>query len=154
MIVIIVLVVGVLLARVIGLLGVRQLNSWVASVRVGLALMLLFTAASHFTSMRHDLARMVPDFIPYPMAFVYFTGVCEILGAIGLLVSRVRSIAGLTLIVFFILVLPANIHAATSGVTLRGEAATPLLLRVPMQLLFIALTWWSTLSSRARSEGK
>lgn len=154
MIVLIVLVTGILIARVIGLLGVRQLNSWVASVRVGLALMLLFTAASHFTSMRHDLARMIPDFIPYPMAFVYFTGVCEVLGAIGLLVSRVRSIAGLALIVFFILVLPANIHAATSGVTLRGEPATPLLLRVPMQLLFIALTWWSTLSSRAQSSGK
>lgn len=154
MIVLIVLVTGILIARVIGLLGVRQLNSWVASVRVGLALMLLFTAASHFTSMRHDLARMIPDFIPYPMAFVYFTGVCEVLGAIGLLVSRVRSIAGLALIVFFILVLPANIHAATSGVTLRGEPATPLLLRVPMQLVFIALTWWSTLSSRARSSGK
>jgi uncharacterized membrane protein len=151
MIVIIVLVVGILIARGIGLLGVGRLNSWVAAVRVGLALMLLFTAASHFTSMRHDLARMIPDFVPYPMAFVYFTGVCEVLGAIGLLVSRVRPIAGLALIVFFFLVLPANIHAAMSGVTLRGEPATPLILRIPMQLLFIGLTWWSTLSSSARS---
>jgi uncharacterized membrane protein len=151
MIVLIVLVAGFLIARIIGLFGVRQLNSWVAAVRAGLALMLLFTGTSHFTSMRHDLARMIPDFIPYPMAFVYFTGVCEVLGAIGLLVSRVRFIAGLALIVFFILVLPANIYAATSGVTLRGEPATPLLLRIPMQLLFIALTFWSAVSSRARS---
>ena len=153
MIVIIVLVVGILIARVVGLLGVRGLNSWVAAVRVGLALMLLFTAASHFTSMRHDLARMIPDFVPYPMAFVFFTGVCEVLGAIGLLLSRVRPIAGLALIIFFLLVLPSNIHAAMSGVTLRGEPATPLVLRIPMQLLFIVLTWWSTLSSRARSPG-
>jgi uncharacterized membrane protein len=85
------------------------------------------------------------------MAFYYLTGGYEILRAIGLLVSRVRPAAGVALIIFFIAVLPANIHAARAGVTLRREPATPLVVRVPMQLLFIGLTWWSAVSTQGRS---
>ena len=151
MIVLVVLVLGILLCRAAGVAGVARLNSWAAAVRVGLAVMLVFTASAHFTSVRHDLARMVPDVIPHPMAVIYFTGACEILGAIGLLVPSVRLVAGVALIVFFIAVLPANIHAAGAGVTLRGEPPTPLVLRIPMQVLFIGLTWWSAVSTRRRS---
>lgn len=74
---------------------------------------------------------------------VTFTGVCEILGAIGLLVPRTRRIAAFALILFLIAVLPANIHAALSGATLRGAPATPLIPRIALQVLFIALIWWS-----------
>jgi uncharacterized membrane protein len=148
MVVLAVLVAGIVLARLAGALGVRRLASWPAATRVGLAVMLLFTASAHFTSLRHDLARMVPDAVPQPMAVVYVTGVCEILGAIGLLVRRVRRVAGVALIVFFVAVLPANIHAARAGITLGGQPATPLALRVPMQLLLIGLVWWSAVSAR------
>ena len=150
MIVLAVLIFGTLLARLCGVLGVSRWNTWKGSVRAGLSLMLLFTASAHFTSLRHDLARMVPAAVPYPMAIIYFTGVCEILGAIGLQVRRVRFLAGVLLIIFFIVVLPANIYAANAGVTLNGAAATPLIIRIPMQLLFIALTWWTAISSRSR----
>ena len=143
MIVLIVLGATLLLARLAGAAGVAVLNSWPAATRVGLAMMLLFTASAHFTAMRHDLARMVPPAIPSPMAMIYFTGVCEILGALGLLVPRTRVAAALALIVLFVALLPANIHAARAGLTLRGKPATPLALRVPMQILFIALTAWA-----------
>jgi uncharacterized membrane protein len=143
-----VLTIGTLLARLAGVLGVSRWNTWRSSVRAGLSLMLLFTASAHFTSLRHDLARMVPSAVPYPMAVIYFTGVCEILGAIGLQMRRVRFLAGVLLIIFFILVLPANIYAANAGLTLNGAPVTPLIIRIPMQLLFIALTWWTAVSSR------
>lgn len=74
---------------------------------------------------------------------VTFTGICEILGAIGLLVPRTRKIAAIALIVFLIAVLPANIHAAQAGATLRGQPPTPLVPRILLQLLFIGLVWWS-----------
>jgi uncharacterized membrane protein len=150
MIVLIVLIVTTLLARLAGLLGVARFSSWPAAIRFGLAMMLIFASSAHFTSMRHDLARMVPAAVPNPMAVIYFTGVCEILGAIGLLISRVRLIAGIALIIFFVAVLPANVHAANAGVTLRGEPVTPLIIRIPMQLLFIGLTWWSAVHSERR----
>jgi len=142
-IVLIVLGATLLMARAAGLAGVEALDSWPAATRVGLAAMLLLTASAHFNAMRHDLARMVPPAIPHPMEFVYFTGVCEIFGAFGLLVPRVRIAAALALIVLFVAVLPANVHAARAGLTLGGKPVTPLAVRVPMQILFIALTAWA-----------
>jgi uncharacterized membrane protein len=141
----IVLVSVTLLARLAGQLGVTPLREWAGATRLGLAVMLCFTAAAHFTGMRSDLVRMVPPVVPNPELMVTFTGVCEILGAIGLLVPRTRRVAALALILFLIAVLPANIHAALSGVTLRGAPATPVMPRVALQLLFIILIWWSGL---------
>src|SRR5215207_7160323 len=139
----IVLVAVVLLARAAGQLGVAALRNWAAATRAGLAVMFCFTAAAHFNSMRPDMVAMVPPFVPNPEFMVTFTGVCEILGAIGLLVPFTRRIAAVALILFLVAVLPANIHAANAGVTLRGAAATPLIPRVALQVLFIALLWWS-----------
>lgn len=139
----IVLIVVTLLARLAGQLGVKSLRDWAAATRVGLAVMFCFTAAAHFNSMRADMIRMMPPSVPYPELMVTFTGVCEILGAIGLLVPRTRRIAAIALILFLIAVLPANIHAARTGVTIGGSAATPLIPRIALQVLFIALIWWS-----------
>jgi uncharacterized membrane protein len=143
MIVLFVLLISLLLYRAIGLLGVAALATWAGATRYALATMLLFTASAHFTKMKNDLVRMMPDWIPQPLALVYFTGVCEIAGAIGLLLPSLRQAAGLALIVFFIVVFPANVKAARTGVGLGGKRPTPLWLRVSMQVLFIALTWWS-----------
>lgn len=139
----IVLVVVALLARLAGQFGVKYLRDWAACTRVGLAAMLFFTAAAHFNSMRPDLVSMVPPFVPNPELMVTFTGIAAILGAVGLLIPRTRRIAAVALIVFMIAVLPANIHAAQAGVTLRGAPATPIVPRVALQALFIALLWWS-----------
>src|SRR2546426_9862914 len=98
---------GILITRIIGVAGVDALNSWPASVRAGLAVMLLFTASAHFTAMRHDLANMVPRIIPHPLAVIYFTGVCEILGAIGLLLPSTRVAAGVPLVVLFLALVPS-----------------------------------------------
>jgi uncharacterized membrane protein len=105
--------------------------------------MFCFTAAAHFNGMRADLVRMVPPAIPNPEFMVTFTGFCEILGALGLLVPRTRRVAAVALVAFLIAVLPANIHAALSGVTLLGAPVTPLIPRVAIRVLFIALVWWS-----------
>ncbi len=139
----IVLIAATLLARLAGQLGVASLRTWQASTRVGLAVMLFFTAAAHFNSMRADLVRMVPPGVPNPELVVTVTGICEVLGGIGLLVPRTRPVAAALLIVFLIAVLPANIHAAREALTLGGAAATPLWPRVALQLLFIGLVWWS-----------
>jgi uncharacterized membrane protein len=142
----IVLIGVVLLARLLGYAGVAPLRDWAACTRLGLAVMLCFTAAAHFNSMRADMIAMVPPSVPNPGLMVTFTGVCEILGAVGLLVPRTRRIAAAALIVFMLAVLPANIHAARTSVTLRGAPVTPIVPRVALQGLFIALLWWSGLA--------
>ena len=145
MVVLFVLLISLLFYRAIGALGVAALATWAGATRCALATMLVFTASAHFTRMKNDLVRMMPDWIPQPMALIYFTGLCEIAGAIGLLLPGLRQGAGIALIVFFIVVFPANVKAARTGVGLGGKRATPLWLRSSMQILFIALTWWSAL---------
>ncbi|HVT17983.1 MAG TPA: DoxX family protein [Thermoanaerobaculia bacterium] len=120
MLVLMVLLAAWVCFRGAGALGVEAFASWPAAARWALAVMLLFTASAHFTSMREDLVRMVPSWVPWPRAVVYFTGACEVLGAVGLLVPAVRGYAGIALIVFFIAVFPANVRAARDEVSLRG----------------------------------
>ncbi|HWQ53478.1 MAG TPA: DoxX family protein [Bryobacteraceae bacterium] len=151
------IVLGVLLVawiafRGAGRLGVRSWNSWRDSARWALAVMLFFTASAHFTPMRHDLVKMVPGWVPEPMSVIYMTGILEIAGAIGLLLPRTRRLAGLGLCALFLALFAANVKAAREGLTLRGNPATPLWLRAPMQLLFIWLAWWTAGSGRGRRE--
>jgi uncharacterized membrane protein len=144
MLVLFVLIVSLAVFRGLGLAGISLFATWHASARWALAVMLFFAASAHFTSMKEDLVRMTPPWVPRPRVMVYFTGVCEIAGGVGLLIPGLSRVAGLFLILLFLALLPANIHAARAGVTLRGKPATALLLRIPMQILFIVWAWWST----------
>lgn len=144
MLVLLILLVSVLIFRGLGALGVSMMATWMDSTRFALAVMFLFTSSAHFNKMRHDLARMMPAVVPYPMGIVYFTGFCEILGAIGILVPRTRPLAGLCLCVFLLAIVPANIKAARENLAIGGRAATALWLRIPMQLLFLVLIFWCT----------
>jgi uncharacterized membrane protein len=138
-----ILVLSCLIFRGLGFAGIAAFAGWQASARDALSLMLVFTGISHFTFMKEDFVRMMPPSIPWPRALVFFTGVCEIAGAVRLLLPEFRRASAYALITFFLAVLPANIHAARKGVTLRGKPATPLRLRIPMQVLFIAAAFWS-----------
>ncbi|HWM89564.1 MAG TPA: DoxX family protein [Thermoanaerobaculia bacterium] len=138
----IVLIVTTLVFRLLGR-WVAAFNSWPAAVRVGLAVMFTFTAMAHFNDMRHDMANMLPPWVPNPELVVILTGLLEVAGAIGLLIPKTRRAAAIGLVLFLIAVFPANVHAAQEGVLLRGQPATPLIPRALMQILFIGLTWWS-----------
>ena len=144
MIVLLVLFGSLLFFRSLGAMGISILDSWPASTRLALAVMFLFTSSAHFNKFRHDLARMMPRIFPNPMRLVYFTGICEILGAIGIVLPQTRSLAGLSLAVFLLAILPANVKASREGVTIGGRQATPLWFRIPMQILFLALLCWTT----------
>jgi uncharacterized membrane protein len=144
MAVLIVLFVSWVIFRGVGALGVHTLATWQDSARYALALMFVFTAVAHFNAMKYDLARMIPSSFPRPLMIVYFTGVLELLGAVGLLVPRFRSLAGICLIALLVGMFSANVNAALKGVTLRGKPATALWLRTPIQVLFIGLLWWSS----------
>ena len=114
------------------------------SVRFALVAMFVCTGVAHFTPIKHDMARMIPSFFPQKMAIVYVTGVLEILGAVGLLIPRFRSLAGICLILLMVGMFSANVNAALKGVTLLGKPPIPLWLRTPMQVLFIGMTWWGS----------
>jgi uncharacterized membrane protein len=141
MLVLIVLFGSLLVFRASGLGGVTMFATSLASARAALAAMFLFTSISHFTPMKKDLIAMVPASLPRPDVLVFITGIAEALGALGLLVPTTRFWAVCGLIVLLLAMLPANISAARRGVLLKGRVATPLSLRIPMQLLFIGWAW-------------
>jgi uncharacterized membrane protein len=113
--------------------------------RIAMAVMLIFTASGHFV-FPQGMSMMIPEFIPFKTELVYVTGIIEILAAGGLLISRLKRLTGILLIIFFVLVLPANIHAAINHVdyqnaTLSGAGAGYLWFRIPLQGLFIVWTY-------------
>jgi uncharacterized membrane protein len=104
--------------------------------------MFVFTAIAHFAPTRKDLIAMVPPAFPTPDLLVTITGILELAGAIGLLLPATRQWAASGLILLLLALFPANVNAVRRGVRIRGSSATPLWIRTPMQILFIAWAWW------------
>jgi uncharacterized membrane protein len=146
-----VLLISFILLRGLGWLGVKRLSSWRDAGRVALVIMFLFTGFSHFSSMKYDFAAMIPAPLPNGLWVIYLTGLFEIAGAIGLLIPRTRRVAGICLVLLLVGLFSANVNAALNEIPLRGEAATPLWIRTPMQLLYIGMVWWTSI--KARPEG-
>jgi len=142
MAVLVVLFGSLLIYRCLGALGVAALETWLACARFALATMFLFTAIAHFTPMRKDMIAMVPPSFPQPGLLVTITGILEAAGAIGLLLIPTRPWAAWGLILLMLAMFPANVSAARRGVQLRGKAPTPLWIRTPVQIMFIAWAWW------------
>jgi uncharacterized membrane protein len=140
----IVMLVSWLVARSIGVSGLwHQADSWTGALRIALAAMFVFTAVSHFhPRTRPDLVRMVPPSLPAPELLVTATGVIEFMGAIGLLVLRSRRAAAYGLIALLATMFPANVYAARAGLIVAGRRASPLVWRLPLQLLWMSALWW------------
>ena len=113
---------------------------------IGMSAMLLFTAIGHFAFM-DGMTKMLPAILPFKKEIVWFTGLIEIAGAIGLLLPASRYETAMALIIFFVLILPANILAAIKKVdyqkgTHDGPGVKYLWFRIPLQLFFIAWVAW------------
>jgi uncharacterized membrane protein len=143
-----VLLVSLMVLRGLGAAGIALFASWPRDAAFALALMLLLTASVHFTKTKEDLMRMVPAVFPFRSQIGTITGYLEVLGAVGLVIPATRGLAGVCLALLFIAMFPANVNGAVRELSLRGRPATPLLLRAPMQLIFICVALWAALASR------
>lgn len=128
---------------------IRKDYDFALSARIAMSIMLVFTAIGHFVFTK-GMSMMIPQFIPFKESFVYLTGIFEILLAIGLLIPKLKVISGWTLIVFLLLMLPANIYASMNNVnyqkgTFDGNGLAYLLFRIPLQILFIIWTYIGTI---------
>jgi uncharacterized membrane protein len=119
--------------------------------RFAMSTMLIFTGTAHFFK-TPEMVAMMPEGLPFKVELVYATGVLEILAAIGLVFERFAKITSIALIIFFTLILPANVIGSLKRVELGGMENGPvyLLFRIPLQILFI---WW-TYYFGARSQQK
>ena len=134
-----------LLAALAGRLGIATLQDLRACMRWGLALALVFTGIDHLVTPQRYLA-MMPGFVPFHEAVVFFTGLCELAGAIGLLIPKLRWLAGVMLAIYFVAVFPANIKNAVEGLSVEGLPTAQWYYWV--RLLFQPLViWWTLYSS-------
>jgi uncharacterized membrane protein len=144
MVPLVVMIVAWVIARGIGATGrAPAAATTVGALRYALAAMFFFTAATHFLpNTRPDLVRMVPPALPFPEHLVTLTGILEFAGAVGLLVPSLTSLAAYCLMALLVAMFPANAYAAIAGLEIAGRQATPLVWRLPLQLLWIGALWW------------
>ena len=89
----------------------RPIERFRVTLRFVLSAIYLAAAALHFMAADKMLAIMPPA-IPFPGAVVALTGLCEVAGAIGLLLKPTRWWAGVMLAAYALCVWPANIYQA------------------------------------------
>lgn len=116
-------------------------------LRVLLAIFYAYAGYAHIARPEGFLA-ITPGWVPFPEAVIFWTGVAEIAGAIGLLAPRsmlpLRQAAGIGLALYAICVWPANIHHAIYNVAVDGQTLSwwyhgP---RFVLQPVFIWLALW------------
>lgn len=85
---------------------------------------------------------IMPPWVPFPREVIMLTGVAEVLGAVGLMMPRLRRAAGIGLALYAVGVFPANIYHASAGVIVPGLPSSwwyhaP---RLAFQPVFV---WWA-----------
>jgi uncharacterized membrane protein len=113
--------------------------------RIGLTLVFLWFlvgGVAHFALTETEM-RIVPPYIPWPHAAVIISGVFELLGAIGILIPKTRRAAGIGLFLLTIAVTPANVYMLQQA-ELFNVPRWALIVRLPFQVVLLALILWST----------
>ena len=104
-----------------------------------------FGGIGHFV-MTDFFVSIVPPYLPNPLMLVYVSGVLELLGAFGILLSATRRVAGLGLFMLTLCVTPANVHMWLHPVQFPDLQAWSYSVRLVIQVLLLACIWWSTQS--------
>jgi uncharacterized membrane protein len=108
-----------------------------------LAIAFIASGINHFVNPGFFIAIM-PAYLPAHAELVALSGVFEILGGLGVLVPRTRSLAGWGLVALLVAVFPANLHIALNPELFPDVAPAGLYFRLPIQFVFIAWSYWAT----------
>lgn len=109
-----------------------------------LLMSLLFIAAgvNHFVNPGFYL-KITPEFIPWPLALIYLSGVFEVLGGIGVLIPHLRPAAGWGLIALLIAVSPVHVDMLIHADKFPEVSTGALIARLLLQPLIIVWVWWT-----------
>ncbi len=112
---------------------------------LGLPLFFGMAGVSHFTN-RDFFISIMPPYLPAHLELVALSGVFEILGGVAVLVPGLRRAAGYGLLALLLAVYPANIHMAMNPAEFvsGGTPFWALVLRLPLQFVFMLWVWWAT----------
>ena len=113
------------------------------TLRLLLALFLVGAGVNHFIRTGFYL-RMMPPYVPFPLAMVQISGVAEIALGLLLLVPAWSAAAAWGLIALLVAVFPANLQMALHPDTFPEFTPKALWLRLPLQAVLIAWAFWYT----------
>jgi uncharacterized membrane protein len=88
--------------------------------------------------------KIMPPYLPAPLALVYLSGVAEIVVGAMLLVPGLRSWGAWGVIALLIAVFPANVYMLQRGGKSFGIPEWTLWARLPLQGVLIAWAYWYT----------
>lgn len=114
----------------------RRIGGWFV------CLWFLVGGIAHFAATEAEV-RLVPPWVPWPLAAVWLSGALELLGAAGLLFAATRRAAGMGLFALTVAVTPVHIYMLQRP-ELFGVPYWALVLRLPLQIALLALIAWST----------
>jgi uncharacterized membrane protein len=114
----------------------RMIFRWILSA------FFIVAGMNHFR-MPNVYIAMIPPWLPWPSGLNAISGVCEILGGIGVLFPSLRCAAGWGLIALLVAVFPANLHVALMGhMPGFSYSQATLWFRLPFQAVLIAWVAW------------
>lgn len=103
----------------------------------------LIGGIAHFAFTQIEM-KIVPPWLPEPRLLVLVSSVCELAGAVGVLIPRVRGLAGWGLILLTLAVTPANVYMWQRPDLFPQIPHWVLTLRLPLQMVLLACIWWAT----------
>ena len=113
---------------------------------LGLSVFFIYFGVDHFINPNFYLSIMPPSF-PMHLEAVYISGLFEILGGIGVLLSKTRKLAGWGLFALLIAVYPANIYMALTPEAFPEIPLSALYFRLILQFLFFYWAYSVTIPS-------
>lgn len=110
-----------------------------------IAAMFIAAGMAHFIK-PNIFTRIVPSYLPAPRLLVYASGVFEIAGGVGVLVSSTQVYAGWGLIAMLAAFLPVHTYMARDPDGRFSDVPGWMLwLRIPLQFVLMAWIYWAVL---------
>lgn len=116
------------------------------TARIVLATVFLGAGVLHLV-VPGPFVRITPHWVSNPALVVALTGIAELLGAAGLVIPRLRVVAGWALALYAVCVYPANIQHAMDG--LASGTGLGLAYHGPRLLFQPVIVWWCLWASTA-----
>ena len=111
---------------------------WIA-LRVVFALFMVFAGIQHFLKPEF-YTPFVPAFLPFTVAIIYLSGAIEIILGLLMIIPKYAKVGAIGILLLMLIFLPIHIWDIFSDSPAIGSHKAALI-RLPVQLLFIAIAW-------------
>jgi len=115
-----------------------QRKIWII-LKVTLAIFLIFGGVQHFLKPGFYIP-FVPEFFPFTMAIIYFSGLVEIIFGIALFTKKYAKFGAWGIFILMLVFLPIHIWDVFSDTAAIGSHKAALI-RLPIQFILIVVNW-------------